>query len=74
MVHLFLRFVTGSSVRIGKQITIEFNNLSGLACQPSVHTCSCTLELPSTYATSVKFANEFDNVLSSENAWAMDVI
>ena len=30
MVRLFLRFVTGSSVRIGKKIAIEFNSLSGL--------------------------------------------
>ena len=28
--RLFLRFVTGSSVRIGKKIKVEFNHLSGL--------------------------------------------
>ena len=72
--RLFLRFVTGSSVRIGKRIKIEFNNLSGLARRPSAHTCDCILELPITYPTSVEFANEFDQVLSSEYAWAMDVV
>lgn len=51
--RLILRFVTGSSVRIGKTIKVEFNNLSGLARRPSAHTmsCDCVLELPITYTT-----------------------
>ena len=72
--RLFLRFVTGSSVRIGKRIKIQFNNSSGLAHRPCVHTCSCSLELPITYATSVELSTEFDNILSSENAWVMDSV
>ena len=72
--RLFLRFVTGSSVRIGKKIRVEFNHLSGFARRPTVHTCDCILELPITYATSMDFAHEFDHVLSSEYAWAMDVV
>ena len=72
--RLFLRFVTGSSVRIGKSIVVEFINLSGLARRPSAHTCSCVLELPITYSTATEFAHEFDSVLSSEYAWSMDIV
>ena len=72
--RLFLRFVTGSSVRIGKKIKVEFNHLSGFARRPTVHTCDCILELPITYATSMEFAHEFDHVLSNEYSWEMDVV
>ena len=72
--RLFLRFITGSSVRIGKKIKVEFNNLTGFARRPTVYTCDCILELPITYSTSMEFAHEFDSLLSNEYAWAMDVI
>jgi hypothetical protein len=35
--RIFLRFVTGSSVVIGKNISVEFNCLSGLARRPIAH-------------------------------------
>ena len=73
-IRLFLRFVTGSAVRIGKDITVEFNSLFGLESQPIVHTCTCTLELPITYSTLIEFTNEFDNVLSDDNVRIMDTI
>lgn len=44
--RLFLRFITGSSVRIGKKITVEFNHLYGFTRWRTVHTCDCILELP----------------------------
>ena len=66
--RLFLRFVTGSSVRIGKKIEV------GFARRPTVHMYDCILELPITYATSMEFVHEFDHVLSNEYAWAMDVV
>ena len=72
--RLFFHFVTGSAVRIGKHIAVEFNSLFGLERRPIAHTCTCTLELPITYSTLIEFTNEFDNVLSDDNVWIMDTI
>ena len=72
--RLFLHFVTGSAVRIGKHIAVEFNSLFGLEHRPIAHTCTCTLELPIIYSTLIEFTNEFDNVLSDDNVWIMDTI
>ena len=74
--RIFLRFVTGSSVCLAKRITITFNNLDGFARRPVSHTCSSTLELPTTYKTCSEFATEFHEVLMSdqETTWWMDAI
>jgi hypothetical protein len=68
----FLRYVTGSSVRVDEEITVTFNKLSGLARRPVSHTCSNVLELPVTYKTYPEFAQEFLSVLRDEFAWPMD--
>lgn len=70
----FLRFVTGSSVLVAKYISISFNSLSGLSRRPISHTCSNTLELPTTYFTYPEFAQELLAVLTSEAAWPMDAL
>lgn len=70
----FLRFVTGSSVNIGKTITVSFNNAVGISRRPVAHTCSCEIELPVSYSTSLEFSNEFKIILSSDLAWVMDVV
>ena len=67
-----LRFITGSSVLIDQDITVSFNRLHGFARRPISHTCSCTLELPTSYTTYLEFAHEFSQVLLSEVSWAMD--
>ena len=72
--RLFVRFVTGSSVLIDENIKITFNQLSGLSRRPISHTCSCSLEIPLSYATYPEFEQEFFQVLSSEASWAMDAI
>ena len=41
-IRLFLRFITGSAVRIGKRIAVEFNSLFGLERWPIAHICTCT--------------------------------
>ena len=51
----FLRFVTGSSVLIDKAIYVTFNNLHDFARRPIAHTSSCTVELPTSYATYLEF-------------------
>ena len=73
-VRLFLRFVTGSSVLIDKSISVTFNNLHGAARRPISHTCSCTLELSTTYCSYPDFEQEFLTVLSSDEAWVMDSV
>ena len=42
----FLRFVTGSCICLGKNVTVSFSSLSGLGRRPVVHTCDYLLELP----------------------------
>ena len=69
----FLRFVTGCSVCIGP-IEVIFNSLSGFARRPIAHTCSCQLELPSTYVTYMDFCTEFQSVLSTSEWWRMDAL
>ena len=59
----------GSSVAIGKSITITFNGTDGAAKQPIAHTCPCELELSVNYATSIEFATDFKLILASE--WSM---
>lgn len=70
----FLRFVTGSAVIIDKAITIEFNSISGLARRPISHTCSCMLELSTSYGSYLEFEKEFLNILSTETAFVMDSV
>ena len=57
----FLRFVSGSSICLGKKIEITFNNLSGLARRPIAHTCDCFLS--HTSATS-NFQLSFNQIQS----------
>ena len=53
----FLRFVTGSCVIRADKVNIIFNALDGLARRPVSHTCSYTLEVPSTYRTYLEFVS-----------------
>lgn len=61
----FMRFVTGTSVCLGKGIHITLNTLDGLARRPISHCCDCVLELPVAYSTYPEFANEFCSVLAN---------
>ncbi len=75
--RLFMRFVTGSCVCVTKEIKVTFNSLSGLARRPIVHTCGCTLELPTSYSNYDDFYNEFRSILSQTNndfSWRMDAL
>ena len=70
----FLRFVTGSSVCSSLKIQVEFNMLSGAARRPIAHTCTPSLELPSTYGTYLEFISEFRKCIANEYSWVMDGI
>jgi hypothetical protein len=71
----FLRYVTGSSICASSGITVSFNCLDGAARHPLAHTCSCLLELPTTYINYEEFSSEFDAILADkEEAWRMDAL
>ena len=73
MLRRFLRFVTGNSVFTVNDITVIYNNSSGLAQHPIAHTRSCSLELPVSYKTYGVFVNEYESVLNdSQYAWRID--
>ena len=68
----FARFVTGSSVMTGDNISITFNAVTGVARRPFAHTCSSQLELSYKYDTYVEFAAEFTALLGNEDCWSMN--
>ena len=70
----FLRFVTGSSSLTANKISVSFNNMSGIGRRPISHTCSCVLELSTNYLSYLDFSNEFQQVLRSNESWAMDAL
>ena len=71
----FLRYITGSCVCTSEGIAVTFNCLDGFGRRPIAHTCSCTLELPTTYVTYTDFVTEFQSVLRNEDyAWNMDAV
>lgn len=72
-VRNFLRFVTGSSVSLSRTISVSFNGLEGLARRPIGHTCSCMLELSTSYTSYLEFVTEFKYILNNpEFSWKMD--
>lgn len=68
----FLRFCTGSDLFLSKTIQVSFTDMSNFERRPVAHTCSCSLELASTYATFAEFRTEFLGVLKS-GVWVMDM-
>ena len=66
-IRRFLRFTTGSSVLIAEKIAVTFNALSEISHRPIAHTCSCVLELPSTYQSFLDFEQEFSAVLADDD-------
>ena len=68
----FLRFVTGSSVCLGKKIMVSFSTLTGFGRRLVSHTCDCLLELPVSYISYTEFMTEFKAILCNpEHAWCM---
>ena len=55
-----MRYITGSCVCTISNIGITFNSLAGL----SVHTRSCTLEIPTMYVNDNDFCTEFYSILT----------
>ena len=72
-VHLrsFLKYVTGSDMLCYDAIAVTFRAVEGLARRPIATTCSCLLELPSTYESFPDLRNEFLNILKNDD-WPID--
>ena len=68
-VKRFVRFVTGSSILTGSNISITFNAVTGLARRPFAHS---QLELSYNYGTYLEFASEFVALLGNEDSWSMN--
>ena len=75
--RLLMRYITGSCVCTVSNIGITFNSLAGLSRRPIAHTCSCTLEIPTTYVNYDDFCKEFYSILTKtdeEFSWRMDAL
>lgn len=69
----FLRYTTASDVLVTDIITISFTNQEGLQRRPVAHTCSFTLEMPSTYSSFCELRQEFMAILNSD-VWEIDIV
>ena len=69
----FLRFTTASDVLVTDTLTISFTDNEGLQKRPVAHTCSFTLEVPSTYSSFCELREEFMSILNSDG-WEMNIV
>ena len=71
-----LRFISGSSVVIGRPITVTFNRTTGLSRRPIAHTCDCILELSTSYVSYLDFEADFRSILTdtTELMWDMNAV
>lgn len=69
----FLQFITGSNVMISDAINIVFTRLEGLERRPIAHTCTYTVEIPTTYQCYPEFREEFNSILEA-NSWEMNMV
>ena len=69
----FLRFTTAADVIVTDSLTISFTDTEGLQRRPISHTCGCTLEVPSTYASFCELREEFMAILNSDS-WEMNIV
>ena len=67
----FLRFVTGRPSASLGPIHVSFNRSEGLARTPKASTCTNCLVLSVCYPSLSEFKREFNNVLSSDDAFEM---
>ena len=70
----FLRFVSGSPVCSPRKVSVIFCSVGEFARRPVSHTCTATLELPTSYNRYLEFSDEFWAVLQNEYTWIMDCI
>ena len=68
----FLKFTTGSELMLFHQLQITFNQFEKASRRPIAHTCSCILEIPSTYTSFPELREEFTHILEA-NTWEIDI-
>ena len=73
MLATFLHFFSGSDLMLLHSWQVSFTNIEGCARRPIAHTCSNTLELPSTYQSFPELREEFTKILKFED-WKMEII
>ena len=70
----FLQFTTGSDIIICDSLEVTFVSVDGLARSPIAHTCTPSLELPSTYLSFNELSEEFSSVLREKGFWEFDIV
>ncbi|KAK3097777.1 hypothetical protein FSP39_013093 [Pinctada imbricata] len=74
MLRKLLRFLTGSEILTVSKIEVIFTQLEGFSRRPVAHTCGPVLELPSTYSSYPELRNEFENILSDDSCFVMNIV
>ena len=70
----FLQFTTGSDIIICDSLEVTFVSVDGLARRPIAHTCTPSLELPSTYQSFNELSEEFSSLLREKGFWEFDIV
>ena len=70
----FLQFTTGSDIIIVDSLEVTFVNVDGLSHRPIAHTCTPSLELPSTYQSFDELSEEFSSLLREKGFWEFDIV
>ena len=70
----FLQFTTGSDIIIFDSLEVTFVNVDGLSRRPIAHTCTPSLELPSTYQSFNELSEEFSSLLREKGFWEFDIV
>ena len=70
----FLHFITGSDVLTCDSIEIIFTTLDGFQRRPIVHTCTPSLELPTTYECFTDLSEEFTSLMRENISWTFDIV
>ena len=68
----FLKFTTGSELMLFPELQATFNQLEKASRRPIAHTCSCVLEIPSTYSSFPELREEFTHILEA-TSWEIDI-
>ena len=55
-------------------LEVTFVNVDGLSRRPIAHTCTPSLELPSTYQSFNELSEEFSSLLREKGFWEFDIV
>ena len=69
----FLKFTTSSDI-LPQHLEVSFTSMDGLARRPIAHTCGPLLELPKTYRSCSKLAEELTSLLREQGAWGFNIV